>query len=63
MADPAADIWAMGIILYMVLFNKYPFEGDGETLTKNIIGAKWRLPEDSFDPGTKVISDLASALL
>lgn len=53
----------MGIIFYMVLFDRYPFEGEGDILTKNIIACKWKLPEANYDPTTKVISNMASDLL
>lgn len=62
-ADPAADIWAMGVIFYMVLFDRYPFEGEGDILTKNIIANKWKLPEANYEPSSKVISSLAADLL
>jgi len=27
-AHAGIDVWAMGVILYIVLFNRYPFPGD-----------------------------------
>jgi len=53
----------MGVIFYMVLFDRYPFEGEGDILTKNIIANKWKLPEANYDSNTKVISSLAADLL
>ena len=53
----------MGIIFYMVLFDEYPFQGDGEILTKNIIENKWKLPEDKYEPDKKIISSKAVDLL
>ena len=40
-ADPAGDIWQLGLIFYMILFNKYPFEGEAEEGYLNIIANKW----------------------
>lgn len=63
-ADPAADIWALGVIFYMVLFDEYPFEGEGEELFQNIINCKWKLPEEwKFSAEVKVISESAEDLL
>jgi len=36
-ATPALDIWALGIIMYMTLFNKFPFPGELSELPQQII--------------------------
>lgn len=63
-ADPSGDIWQLGIIFYMILFNKYPFEGEAEECYMNIIANKWQLPEEQgYSSSVKIISKEAESLL
>lgn len=60
-ASPALDIWAIGIIMYMTLFNSYPFKGELSEIPKKIIADEWALPEKT---GTgKFISKEAEHIL
>ena len=36
-ANPAIDIWALGVMLYCMLFYKYPFNGDTASQCKDAI--------------------------
>ena len=36
-ASPAMDVWAIGIMLYCMLFNKFPFTGNTKDETKQKI--------------------------
>jgi len=42
-ADPGTDVWALGIIFYIVLFNEYPHRG--ENVRKSILENDIELPE------------------
>ncbi len=45
-ADPAIDLWAMGVILYVLVLGRYPFRGKTEAeIKKNITGQKLRFPK------------------
>jgi serine/threonine protein kinase len=60
-SSPKVDIWALGIILYYMLFGKYPFEGskDSEILDK-IIKDDLQYPNDILisDSCYKLINSL-----
>ena len=44
-ANPAIDVWALGIMLYVMLFRKYPFTGDTPSeIKKNIINQDLKFP-------------------
>ena len=61
-ANPAIDIWSMGIMLYCMLFYKYPFNGDdSETITDKIVNKEASLPADT--PMTDEVADLMRGLL
>lgn len=56
-ADPAIDIWAMGIILYFLLCGKLPFTGTtrAEVITK-ITKSQFKFPDKKIiSPGCKAL--------
>jgi len=45
-ASPAMDVWAIGIMLFCMIFNKYPFSGTTKDEIKaKITGAAYALPK------------------
>ena len=44
-ANPSMDVWALGIILYKMIFGSYPFEGD----TRKEIFDKMKKGDFEFD--------------
>ena len=47
-ADPTIDIWAMGVVLYAMLFDTFPFEAESTSDTKKKISeGKFTLPEET----------------
>lgn len=58
------DVWALGVILYALLFNGLPFLGSTkEEIMKNIIHKELVLPETYDDDDVKLISTEAEDLL
>jgi len=51
-AGPPVDIWALGIILYSMLFNKFPWKSieGGESLVKEITSGAFVIPHHSATP-------------
>ena len=46
-ALPGIDVWALGVIFYLVLFNRFPFLGSSRDEIKDkVIEAKFQLPEE-----------------
>ena len=43
----AADVWACGVILFIIMMGKLPFFGDFEAdLFRKIISGKYQIPRD-----------------
>lgn len=44
-ANPAIDIWALGIMIYIMIFRRFPFSGENNNeIKKNIINSELRFP-------------------
>jgi serine/threonine protein kinase len=39
-----ADIWSCGVILFAILFGKYPFDAHEPRFARNIVDANYTLP-------------------
>lgn len=49
-ANPEFDVWALGIIMFYLLFGYYPFNADSwEDLKQKILNNDWA-PEEESDP-------------
>lgn len=58
--DPRIDSWAVGVLLYKMVFGKYPFNGDKrEELREEIINGKLVFPAkaESTEPHTKNVTE------
>jgi serine/threonine protein kinase len=45
---PASDLWALGCIIYKMLFGKVPFQGANDYMTFNmILERKLEFPDDN----------------
>lgn len=55
---PAVDVWALGVLLYRLLFLKMPFE---DSLLA-VLDARWALPPDRPPPSAPTLAILQSAL-
>lgn len=61
-ANPAIDIWALGIMLYCMIFDKFPFNGDtSQEIREKIIHKDFKIPSDT--PCTEELIDLLKCLL
>lgn len=61
-SGPAADLWSLGVIIFMMLSGESPFKSQSQFITfRNIRDVKYTFPsDDSFSDETK---DLISKLL
>lgn len=62
--DLATDMWSIGVICYILLSGKSPFQGtsDAETLAL-VTAAQWEFDPESFDDITHEAKDFISRLL
>jgi len=61
---PPVDMWAVGVLLYILLSGRLPFSGDeDDELFKNILEAKivWKTPQ--FDTVSQDAKDLITHLI
>jgi serine/threonine protein kinase len=61
-ANPAIDIWALGVMLFCMRFYKFPFNGDTPQQVKDkIINQNFKIPRDC--PVTEEFADIVKGLL
>ena len=61
-ANPAIDLWALGVMLYCMRFYKFPFTGDtSEQIKHKILTNEVRIPKDT--PASEDFCDLVRGLL
>ena len=46
MVGQQADIWSMGIILFTILYGRYPFNSNDADYPRQVVDAQYTLPQD-----------------
>ena len=58
-AGPEADYWALGCVLYKLLYGRVPFEGAHENLTfQMILNRELEFPPEASEPAKDLIDQL-----
>jgi serine/threonine protein kinase len=61
-ANPAQDVWTIGIMLYAMLFNSMPFDGSTkDQIKESIIKQQVKLPK--YAPVTNEVAEFIAACL
>lgn len=61
-ANPAQDVWTIGIMLYAMLFNSMPFDGSTkDEIKESIIKQKVKIPK--YAPVTNEVAEFIAACL
>lgn len=62
--DPIpADVWSLGVCLFMLLNEKYPFKGDHRAIRKQALNKEWGFQKSIKDKLTPGVKDLVTKML